>query len=391
MYGCDSLIELSVFVHPNSSAAIDTFFCSGESIVIGSQVFLIPGLYEILLPGASQYGCDSAIILTLTEIPLDTITITEEICEGDIITIGGSDFTKSGTYSLTAGLNQYGCDSIVTLILLVLPESISIASEEICIGDSIFIQDTIITLAGTYTFEAGVGMNGCDSTLFLVITEWINSPDTVHLEVCQGDMISIGGIEIIVDTSIIISDSLKPIDVCDSIITYIVTVIDTPKLDSVIIIPDNGSGTGAINPFFDDTSIVSWLWSNGASEPILSDAIAGIYILSLVNTFGCVSDFTFEVPLNTGIIEEEKVHGIRLIQNPISEGSSIQLQLNSSTDPILIDLIHSSGRIVQHWQHRSFQGLELIEHTPDTRLEPGVYIIHMKIGKESQILKLVVM
>lgn len=390
MNGCDSLIEWSVLVDSISFATIDTFFCFGESIMIGGELIMTPGTHEILLPDASQFGCDSVILLTLTEIPLATIIITQDICEGDSIIIGGSWFTQSGTYSLTAGLNQYGCDSIVTLILNVLPESVSIVNEEICIGDTLFIQDTIITLPGEYTFDAGEDSNGCDSTLFLLVSELIDSPDTVLLDVCQGDLISIGG-GIIIDTSIIIMDTISHIGVCDSIIVFMITAIDTPKLDTVHIIPDNGNGSGEINPVFQDTTIVSWVWSDGSTDQTLTETRADFYTLDVVNASGCGSHFTFEVPLNTGVLDLKNAARIRLVQNPISGGTSIHIKMNSPAAlSTTIDLIHSSGHYIQNWNNQLFDGQGLIRLTPKSRLEPGIYLILTQVGEKSEILKLIV-
>jgi hypothetical protein len=392
MYGCDSLIEWAVFVHPASTSSIDAYLCPGESVMVGDQVFMTAGIFQIILPGTSQFGCDSVIILSVFESPNSTVSITQSICAGDTLTIGETIYADGGIYMVDVGPNQFGCDSIVTLMLTLLPEAIQFETAGICLGDSILFMDSFITSPGTYIFDIGSNLNGCDSTLVLEIVQWIDGPDTLHLEACRGDMISIGGNETIVDTSIIIMDTLLSIDVCDSIITYIVTAIDTPKLDTVHIIPDNGNGSGEIRPVFQDTTIVSWLWSNGSTDQILTEAIADFYTLDVVNASGCGSHFTFEVPLNTSVLDLKDANRVQLVQNPISVGTSIQIKMNSPAAlSTTTDLIHSSGHYIQSWNNQFFDGQGMISLTPESMLEPGIYLILIKAGEQSEILKLIVM
>jgi hypothetical protein len=58
------------------------------------------------------------VILTLTVLNTDTISITRSICAGDTFRIGNIAYTQSGNYSDTL-TNGNGCDSIVTLMLTV--------------------------------------------------------------------------------------------------------------------------------------------------------------------------------------------------------------------------------------------------------------------------------
>jgi subtilisin-like proprotein convertase family protein len=68
--------------------------------------------------GGAANGCDSVVILNLTIIHSSSVTLNEQICDGDVITIGGQSFTSSGSYQIIL-TNAAGCDSIVSLSLIV--------------------------------------------------------------------------------------------------------------------------------------------------------------------------------------------------------------------------------------------------------------------------------
>ena len=65
-------------------------------------------------------GCDSLVTLTLTVHPVYAPSIAAEICEGESYTVGTTDYTTTGVW-VTNLTSINGCDSIVTLDLTVHP------------------------------------------------------------------------------------------------------------------------------------------------------------------------------------------------------------------------------------------------------------------------------
>jgi len=90
--GCDSIITLTLNVQPTTYSTIDTFFCEGETYYILDIETSQPGTYESIIQNVA--GCDSVVNLELVEIPqTEGITLEEqiEIELGDIVTINPLD------------------------------------------------------------------------------------------------------------------------------------------------------------------------------------------------------------------------------------------------------------------------------------------------------------
>ncbi|HDR50611.1 MAG TPA: T9SS type A sorting domain-containing protein, partial [Mariniphaga anaerophila] len=94
--------------------------CGGESFVFGKQTLTTAGEYEETF--TSVHGCDSTVMLTLTAFPVYDVFETVTVYEDDLpYQFGTQSLTVEGEfignfYSVT------GCDSIVTLSLIVKPE-----------------------------------------------------------------------------------------------------------------------------------------------------------------------------------------------------------------------------------------------------------------------------
>ena len=105
-----------------ASVQADTICQSALPYSWNGTVFTSGGTKTISL--ATTQGCDSMSSLTLTVYPSDTI-ITAVICPGSAYTIGANIYTTTGTFIDTLiSASIYGCDSIITLDLVVLDSSV---------------------------------------------------------------------------------------------------------------------------------------------------------------------------------------------------------------------------------------------------------------------------
>ncbi|MGB4960847.1 MAG: gliding motility-associated C-terminal domain-containing protein, partial [Saprospiraceae bacterium] len=88
--------------------------CFGECYLYHGKKYCETGKYEIRLPASN--GCDS--IITLDLVVNDKITATKDlyICEGDTLTIGDGRFYTAGTHQATIK-NQEGCNIFLTIQL----------------------------------------------------------------------------------------------------------------------------------------------------------------------------------------------------------------------------------------------------------------------------------
>jgi hypothetical protein len=129
-----------------------------------------------------MFSCDSFLTLTLTVIFPSYDTISQSICDGDTFTIGSKHYTASNTYTDTL-TNVGGCDSIVTLHLTVKPLSYDTVSQSICSGDSFVFGSSTYRAQGYYS-QILTGSNGCDSMVTLELMVNPQYIDTLADTVC---------------------------------------------------------------------------------------------------------------------------------------------------------------------------------------------------------------
>lgn len=115
IYGCDSIINLSLNVHnPYFDTIIDTI-CKGNVYGYGFEADSI-GTYAQYLK--TEFGCDSILVLHLWVNPTYHDTIHAEIYSGNTYHLFGFSENKTGVYERPL-LTYLGCDSIIYLDLQV--------------------------------------------------------------------------------------------------------------------------------------------------------------------------------------------------------------------------------------------------------------------------------
>jgi hypothetical protein len=108
----------------NSTTICDSIVLSQTLNVSSCATYMSPtnqsysqsGVYnEVIL---NEYGCDSVNLTINLTILNSSLSFTTAICDGDSYTWNGQQYIQQGTYAQTF-TNQFGCDSIVTLNLIV--------------------------------------------------------------------------------------------------------------------------------------------------------------------------------------------------------------------------------------------------------------------------------
>ena len=188
--GCDSIVVTRLSINPSYHISTTKNICQGDSVLLGGGYQTTSGNY--IDTYTTVYGCDSIVTTTLNVVPQIATSDTVEICQGDSILIGGSYQASSGVYSQTY-TSSGGCDSVVTTTLLINPVYVVNTSLSICQGDSVFLGGQFQTAPGVYTTHL-TSSKGCDSTV--VTTLNINPVYTQHksANICQGDSALIGGV-----------------------------------------------------------------------------------------------------------------------------------------------------------------------------------------------------
>jgi PKD repeat protein len=115
--GSDVEIQSSLItVVAASATSQNVALCTGETVTVGASTYSSAGVFTDVLTNA--IGCDSTVTTTVTMLAATASSQTLDLCEGASVTVGGSIYTTTGTYTdvLT---NAAGCDSTVTTNLTV--------------------------------------------------------------------------------------------------------------------------------------------------------------------------------------------------------------------------------------------------------------------------------
>jgi len=151
---------------------------------IGASTGVLTGMSSgTTMISYTRSGCPATTIVTVKSI--STTTLNAAICPGQSYLFGGVTYTAAGSYSHT--FTTLVCDSIVTLNLVVNPVSDTIINAIICQGQSYTIGSNFYTTSGTYVSHA-TNRYGCDSaiTLHLVVTPQPPAPTVVSpVSYCQ--------------------------------------------------------------------------------------------------------------------------------------------------------------------------------------------------------------
>ncbi len=188
-FGCDSTVTLFLDVLPTTSQMDSFQICEGDAVIINGFAFTQPGLNTITLSGAN--GCDSILNFSIEILPTNIVEENISICEGDSFLFNGEALTIAGQYEFTT-LSSFGCDSTVTLFLDVLPTTSQMDSFQICEGDAVIINGFAFTQPGLNTITLS-GANGCDSILNFSIEILPTNIIEENFSICEDESIVING------------------------------------------------------------------------------------------------------------------------------------------------------------------------------------------------------
>jgi gliding motility-associated-like protein len=237
--GCDSIVTLRLLVSNNIQTNQSHQFCAGDSIRIGSAWVKSAGpVVENLL---STYGCDSIVTHRIDVLPLYSATPNYMLCAGDSVRISGAWIKTSGIRIENLS-SIYGCDSIITHNVFVRPAITSNISNQICAGDSIRFDNQWLKSSGTFT-QTLAAANGCDSLLSMNLSILPTQQTQNTIMTCIGKPIKIHGIDRY--TADTYSQTFTARNGCDS--TSQVTLLISPYLSSSDLVRICAGDTTTIN------------------------------------------------------------------------------------------------------------------------------------------------
>lgn len=116
---CDTALPAcqTIYVTTIPPTNIYARICEGECWTGADTMICDPGLYTFHFEG--HEACDSTVIVQIDKFPISATSLNLMICKGDTLSVGEVPFFDTGHY-VEVLANQDGCDSTVTLDLLVI-------------------------------------------------------------------------------------------------------------------------------------------------------------------------------------------------------------------------------------------------------------------------------
>ena len=289
--GCDSTVTLNLTVNPNITSSQSITICqSALPYSWNSQLLTAAGTYATVLQNVN--GCDSTVTLNLTVNPNVSSLQGISICQNALpYNWNNQSLTAAGTYT-TVLQNINGCDSTVTLNLIVNPNVASAQSITICQNALPYIwNNQSLTAAGTY-IALLQNINGCDSTVTLNLTVTPNVSSLQSITICQNSLPYSWNSQSL-NSAGTYTAVLKNINGCDSTVTLNLTVNSTISSLQSITICQNA---------------LPYSWNSQ------SLTAAGTYTAVLQNLNGCDSTVTLNLTVNSTI---SSLQSITICQNAL--------------------------------------------------------------------------
>ncbi len=269
-YGCDSTINLNLFVHLHITNTINASICQGETYIENGFNLSEAGTYANIL--ASWTGADSIVVLNLTINPIYNDTITVEICEGESFTQYGFNENQTGVYTHSS-LSINGCDSVFTLNLIVNPTYQTNLSAEILEGQTYDFNGHILNQTGIY-YDTLSTNKGCDSVFILDLLVHPNVQTIIHASICEGETYS--------ENNFTASETG----------TYQQNLQTTHGADSTVVL------NLVVNPIYNDTITVEICEGEIYNENGFSESQSGVFTHQSLSFHGCDSLFTLNLIVN---------------------------------------------------------------------------------------------
>ena len=320
--GCDSLVTVLLTVDDPIEEVVNMTFCENETFTYYDIMTDQPGQYETVFPAAN--GCDSTVIVNLEMLDVSNTNLTEYICEGSTFIYYDIMATESGTYSHTL-TNAAGCDSVITVDLIVNDTVIVSYIESICNGEILTIRDTEYTVEGIYDIVITDDF-GCDTLINIDLTVLDETYATINESICEGQSFQYGDI----DTNV--AGSYEAILVnavgCDSIVTVNLEVfepttfafteeicegetfsyydLETDQEGTYEVVIENAAGCDStisveviVNPLLRREAIITLCEGEVFSLYGLQADSTDIYEVRFSNVAGCDSLVTIDLFINT--------------------------------------------------------------------------------------------
>ncbi len=392
-------------VYGSTSDTIYDSICEGEVYQsAASNIYDSTGVYIDSV--TSTQGCDSIIILHLTVNPIDTTIVNDTICQGDSLVFNNNVLKGEGTFYDTLK-NQFDCDSVIQLELVVVPNTLSVRAlaidSNICPNDSLrlyalydgggtnttFIwrrNGGVVSGDSLYVFPSNLASSGdvftveifsssyCFTNQFAIsdtlkLFQRANTFVDIYDTVCSALPYNFGGQSI--TSSGTYYDTTSASTFCDSITTLYLVMYPVPIAPNITQIGDTLYSDSWYNTY-------QWLHNgtliSGANDSSYIANLPGIYRVEVIDSNGCSIlsyPWTFSP---VGLDELGSRDNFIIYPNPANDELNIQIKSEEIKGRFTVNIFDLTGK--KHIS-RNFNSKD--NHKLDINiLTEGMYILQIK-------------
>ena len=225
--GCDSTVVMTLQIHPTYLVSDRKEICQSDLPYLWNGVtFNQADVKDAML--TSVYGCDSLVTMTLVVHPLYYVTDYHAICPIELPYLwNGVTFNAAGMDSATLQ-TIHGCDSVVVMTLHIYPDYHIHEEHEVCLNDLPYSWGRNIYEEPGEQLDRFISSDGCDSIYYrnLIVhnTYLFEQFDTI----CEGEIFSFRGTSL--SAQGIYYDSLLSGVHCDSVYALYLTIEDSMEI-----------------------------------------------------------------------------------------------------------------------------------------------------------------
>ena len=311
--GCDSVVTMTLTVNPIYSETETRTICANELPITWNGVeFTQAGTQVVTLPTVN--GCDSVVTMTLIVNPIYSETETRTICASELpYTWNGVTFTEAGTQAATLPTVD-GCDSVVSMTLIVNPIYSETETRTICASELPYTWNGVtFTQAGTQVVTLPT-VSGCDSVITMTLI--VNQPTTGIDEQEACDAFAW------IDGTVYTESTNTPTytyvggaaNGCDSIVTLHLTIHESVTIDAYLTINE---------------SDLPYTYGDTTFEP--GTVQTGDYIFNLTTVDGCDSIIVLHLTVLTAIDGHAMTSSMNVYPNPTTDKVNVQLTVNNES------------------------------------------------------------
>ncbi len=329
-YDCDSVITINLTIDNFTYTTINEIHCNSYVSPSGNYTWYNSGVYVDTLSGAN--GCDSIININLTIGTNSSSSNINEISCGDYISPSGNyTWTNSGTYIDTIQ-NVTGCDSIITINLIIGNNTSSTIIESVC--------NSYTSPNGSVYYSSGVYYNtilnnyGCDSIITIYLTVNDNTYSTITETSCNSYTSPSGNYTWSSSGSYF--DTIPNLNGCDSLITVNLSIVPVDTSVSQFGSTLFANEAGAVYQWVDCNNSYSVI--SGETNQSFSPIVSGNYAV-IINKNNCseISNCYIVIISDISNIKSE----IKIYPNPTAGIITVK-----GLDILNFEVLNTSGQTI---------------------------------------------